>query len=239
MIICILGNLGNVAADESTTAPNINVIPDQDWCGVDRTLKCTLKGSDNYLFSASFLNSSNSPSGTIYPSSGRLSGLSHDQSINIKAPLISGDYALEVKFFDDKLELVGTKKIPIKVVDPIELKFTLKNNSNINVSLPIFLKIDGKKMEDNVQIVSIGANNTEDVYYHLFTKNVNNTGYSLEINDKANITISNIEKKFYTSDNNYFIIGIIAVTVLVIILMILLRIYQEPVRNTGKPRGRR
>lgn len=238
MIICLLGNLGNIAADESITTPNIDVIPDQDWCGVNKTLKCTLKGSGNYLFSTSFLNSSDLPSGKIYHFSGRLLGLSHE-SINIKVPSISGNYALEVKFFDDMFKPISTKKIPIKVVDPIRLKFTLKNNSNIDVNLPVFLKIDGKKMEDSVQVVSIDANNTKDVYYRFFTKNVNNTVYSLEISDKDNVAVSNVEKKFYTSDNNYFIIGIIAVTVLIIILMVLLRVYQEPVRNTGKPRGRR
>ncbi|MCQ2052833.1 MAG: hypothetical protein MJZ03_02740 [archaeon] len=234
--------LGNVAADESNiTDPNINVTPEQDWCGVNKTLKCTLRGNDDYYFLASFLNSSGSSSGTISPYNGKLSGSSHNGSIDIKAPE-EGDYVLKLEFFlnSDKSEHVGIKEIPIKIVKPIKLKFTLKNNNNTNVDLPVFIKINGKKVEDSVQNVSINANSTKNITYDFFTRDVNNTVYSLETESKiCSISGLGCEKKFYPSDNNYFIIEIIVVVVLVIMLMVLLRIYQKPVRNTGKPKGRR
>ena len=244
------------AADEEAVYV-INVVGDSDFCGKNTSLtssdalkvKYTLNGDDRYNYSAELLDSDDASAGKIDYATGQLySGTPCYRNINVTAPLESGDYRLNVKFYatDDTTregDVIAEKTVPLKVVDPIVLTFTLKNDGSNAVNFTAYFVIDGVKA-DKTEDVSIPANGTTDVTYNYYVKDVKDTTYYLDT-DSSNI--KNIiggmgeenTKTFYAHDADYTVITTIVVVVLVIMAIILFFVMRKPVINKGKPKGRR
>ena len=231
------------AADESDAA-SVNVTPDTDYCGVGKTVKYTITADGSYYFKAELQNSSGRSVGGVSPSSGT-TVTSGTKTVTVTAPTNTGDYILDVKFYNssnDTAETIAEKKVPLKVVDPIKLSFTLKNGGKSDVTISVYFKVNGTKIDDSTQPVTIPANGTKDVTYDYIVRDVNDTRYSLESdNDIISSSISGlgVEKTYYSSDNDYGVITTIAVVALVIMAIVLFFVYRKPVVNKGKPKGRR
>ena len=243
-----------VAAEESVYV--VNVEGEADFCGVNTSLTAsdaikvtyTISGDASYNYEADLLNSDDESSGKITNQTGQLTGVSlYSKTITVTAPLESGNYRLVVSFYavedtDRKEEVIAEKTVPLKVVDPIVLKFSLKNDGSNDVILNAYFKINGEKDEKSVQTVTIKANDTTDVTYNYYVKDVEDTKYSLETDDqivKGSITGLGEEKTFYAHDSDYSVITTIVVVVLVIMAIILFFVLRKPVVNKGKPKGRR
>ena len=244
------------AGDENVYV--INVVGDSDFCGKNTSLtssdalkvKYTLNGDDRYYYSVDLLSSDDVSSGKIDYSTGQLySGTPCYRTITVTAPLESGDYRLVVSFYasdDSKREgdVVAEKTVPLKVVDPIVLTFTLKNDGSSAVNFTTYFVINGEKVDDSEQEVSISANGTKDVTYNYYVKDVEDTKYYLDT-DSSNIKSivggmgEDNTKTFYAHDSDYTVITTIVVVILVILAIILFFIMRKPVINKGKPKGRR
>ena len=234
----------------------INVVGDSDFCGKNDSgsssisVSYKLSGNDRYYYSAELLDSDDKSSGTIDYAKGQLSiGTPYYYDIKVTAPVESGDYRLVVKFYasdDNKREgpVVAEKTVPLTVVDPIVLTFTLKNDSNNDVPFSAYFVIDGKKADDSEQDVTVPANGTKDVTYNYYVKDVKDTKYYLDTDSPyIKSIISGMgegnTKTFYAHDADYTVITTIVVVVLVILAIILFFVMRKPVINKGKPKGRR
>ena len=243
------------AEDESVYV--INVVGESDFCGKNDSLSSSdaikvvyrLSGDAKYNYSATLLSSEDVSSGSIdYPTGQLYSGNPNYREIKVTAPLESGDYRLNVKFYEAADtgrtgSVVAEKTVPLKVVDPIVLTFTLKNTGNSTVSFTAYFVIDGVKAE-KTESVSVPANGTTDVTYNYYVKDVKDTKYYLDT-DSSNIKsiIGGLgeenTKTFYAHDADYTMITTIIVVVLVILAIILFFVMRKPVVNKGKPKGRR
>ena len=240
-------------ADDSAAETTVNVQPETDFCGVNTSLsaedaikvKYVLTGDDDYYFEATLKDSSGKTAGSLDKSSGTLSGTTtYTSTVTVTAPITSGDFNFTVKFYEStqKSELLAEKTVPLKVVDPVTLSFTLKNEGSASVDVTVYFKVNGVKMDDSEQTVTVSAGGTQDVSYKYFTKDVSDTTYSLESDQKIiNQSIKGLgeEKTFYAHDSDYTVITWIAVVVLIIMVVVMIFIYRKPVINKGKPRGRR
>ena len=234
-------------SDADDVTATVNVEPTADFCGVSKTVKYTLSGDGKYYYKVDLLNSSDVSSGSITSKSDYLfgSGTSYKATISVTAPSVSGDYTFVAKFYTSDAtdaELLAEKIVPLKVVDPITLKFTLKNEGDTAVDFTAYFKINGEKVDDSVQAVTVPANGTKDVTYDYYVKDVGDTTYCLCTDDAiVNNAISglNEEKTFYAHDADYSMITTIVVIVLIVLLVILFFIMRKPVVNRGRPKGRR
>ena len=238
--------LSDVSVADDDTTVTINVEAASDFCGVSKTVKYTLSGNSAYYYKVDLLNSSDVSSGSLSPKAGYLSGSeTYKATVTATAPSISGEYTLTVKFYDSNKEdaaLLAEKNVPLEVVDPITLKFTLKNEGDSDVEFKAYFKIDGEKIDDSIQTVTVPANGTKDVTYDYYVKDVEDTVYCLSTDDAIvhdAVSGLDVDKKFYAHDADYGTITTIVVIVLIILAVILFFVMRKPVVNRGKPKGRR
>ena len=132
-----------VLISDDSEAVTVNVEAETDFCGVNTSLsssdatvvKYTLTADTTYYYKAVLLDSSETSSGKVSPDTGSVS--SSSSKVTVTAPVTSGDYMFNVKFFSDSdmTVQVEEKNVPLKVVDPIVLKFTLKNEGSAAVDV--------------------------------------------------------------------------------------------------------
>ena len=242
--LCCACTMDGSDADDETVA-TVNVVASSDFCGTGKTVTYTLSGDKYYYYyEAQLLNSSDESSGSLSPSSGTILD---KNTITVTAPTESGDYRLVVKFYesDEKKETVlAEKTAPLKVVEPITLSFTLKNDGNSDVTFVPYYIIDGEKVTDSIptEKFTISAHGTKDFTYNYYVKDVKDTTYTVQTDNeiiKSAISGLGEEKTFYAHDADYTVITTIVVVVLVIMAIILFFIMRKPVINKGKPKGRR
>lgn len=170
------------------------------------------------------------------------------KGLRIIAPDKAGNYTLIVEF-----ELTNggervTKKYPIKVVDPIILTATLTNNSDVAVkNLTVVFVIDGKEMEvmTEHEDIEVAKKSSTTITYKWVTSSVSegkHTFYLKATSDSmTQVDLSGLEEKqtFYVGQDDHMILTIIFVIILVILIIVLIWILRKPVKNFGKPKGRK
>ena len=236
-------------SDADDTVVTINVEPSSDFCGTSKTVTYHLSGDGAYEYEADLLNSSGESSGSVTYKSNKLDayGGTYTKDITVTAPSTAGDYTFTVKFYQDSAHevLLAEKKAPLKVVEPITLKYTLKNEGETDITFTPYFVINGEKVDDSITgDITVPANGTKDVTYDYYTKDVSDTRYYLDTdNQMVNNVITGLgaenEKTFYAHDNDYTAITAIVVSVLIVLLIVFFFIYRKPVINKGKPKGRR
>lgn len=187
-------------------------------------------------------------SGAVSPTTFSPSTSTPNKGLAITAPTTPGNYKIVVTF-----ELTdGGEKIdrtyPIKVVEPIVLSVTLKNDTNAQiVGLSVHFKIDGKEMEqtDDLKNLTIGANSTKTVTYKWVVDNPSEGRHTYQVvADKTGAPPVNLDgldetMEFYVGEKSYTWLTVIVVIILIIMIIVLLWIIRKPVKNFGKPKGRR
>ena len=250
-LICCVSAADYSDADDEV----VGIEASADYCGVnssysDTNLKkvtYTLSGNGGYYFEAKLLSSTGVSSGQLSPETGSLnvsSGNAKTRTVTVTAPLVTGDYTFNVKFYKDssKDTFLAEKNVPLRVVDPIVLKFTLKNDGESAVTFTAYFKINGVKVDDSSQSVTVSAGSTKDVSYNYYVRDVSDTRYSLETDDqiiKNSINGLGVEKTFYAHDADYTMIIAFVVITLLVLGVVTFIIYRKPVINKGKPKGRR
>lgn len=232
----------------------------------DYTVSYTNHDYDSYkdmsmsvTYTAKLVDSSGSTvSSGVSPSSGDLTnGVS--ATVTVTAPKTTGDYKLvveykaSVSYTNEEGESVDVPEedlklepdeFRIKVVTPITLSVTLKNDSNIDLTgYGVYFFVDGDKVEDSYTTVSLAKEGTATVTYKWVTDASNGSHtYSVQPADSGNlvqITGLGDEYTFYIGDNSYTAWTALLVIMVILMILVLVWVYRKPVKNYGKPKSRR
>lgn len=209
-------------------------------------------------YSAKFVDSKGETiSNGVSPSSGSLdNGVS--KTLTVTAPKTTGSYTLIVTY-DPKITYTDSEgktvevpsedvkkeeKFSIKVVTPITLKITLKNDSAIDLSgFGVYFYVNGEKIEDSYTTVDLATKGTTTVSYEWITDSGRGEyKYHVEAADSGTlVSIEGLgdEHTFYIGDNDYSVIIALLVIVIVLLALVMVWIYRKPVKNYGKPKSRR
>lgn len=209
-------------------------------------------------YSAKLVDSSGSTvSSGVSPSSG---DLTNDVSgtVTVTAPKTTGSYKLVVEYkptvsyTDSEGKTVNVPsddlkkeiKFGIKVVTPITLSVTLKNDSNIDLTgYGVYFWINGDKVDDSYTTVNLAKEGTATVTYKWVTDSSDGKyTYSVQPADSGNlvqITGLGEEYTFYIGDNSYTAWIALLVIFVIILILVLVWVYRKPVKNYGKPKSRR
>ena len=90
-------------------------------------MKYTITADGSYYYKAELQDSTGKSVGGISPTSGNTTA-SGTRTLNVVSPSTSGTYTVVVKFYassSNTTETIAEKNVPLKVVDPIKLTFTL------------------------------------------------------------------------------------------------------------------
>lgn len=209
-------------------------------------------------YSAKLVDSSGSTvSSGVSPSSG---DLTNDVSgtVTVTAPKTTGSYKLVVEYkptvsYTDSEgktvtvpsdDLKKETEFRIKVVTPITLSVTLKNDSNIDLTgYGVYFYVNGDKVDDSYTTVNLAKEGTATVTYKWVTDSSNGKySYSVQPADSGNlvqITGLGEEYTFYIGDNSYTAWIALLVIFVIILILVLVWVYRKPVKNYGKPKSRR
>ncbi len=214
--------------------------------------------SMSVAYSAKLVDSSGSTvSSGVSPSSGDLTnGVS--ATVTVTAPKTAGNYELKVTYTptitytgdDGETVTVSTDDVKkeqsykIKVVDPITLKVSLKNNSEIDLTgFGVYFYINGEKIEDSYTTVDLSKEGTASVSYKWVTDSGNGK-YTYMVmpadsGNLVNITGLGEEQTFYLGDSSYTVWIVLLVVIIILLAFSLVWVYRKPVKNYGKPKSRR
>jgi len=209
--------------------------------------------TDGTIYSAAMKlvdSNGNTQSGAVSPSSYVFQDDDRIKGLTITAPQSPGDYRLVVDFqltSGSSSEKV-TRTFPIKVVVPILLSVEINNTSNSQVTnLSLQFVIDGNAMDltDDTQNISISPNGSRTVTYKWIVDNPSDGRhtYRVQVHEDstplANITGLEQDHHFYIGQSSHTLITWIIGIILVIMILILVWVLRKPVKNFGKPKGRR
>lgn len=178
-------------------------------------------------------------SGTVYNADG--------YTITITAPNDPGMYTLVVDFTftnnaDEKKTI--TKTAPLKVVVPVKLSATLVNSSGSITDMDVWFIVNGTVIEESKQSVSIGPNSSREVSYNWVTDGLPSGKHTVTLSGEVGPIRENVEgldtpMNFYVGQTSYALTEGLLVVVLIVLLLILIIVIRKPVKNVGKPKGRR
>ena len=179
-----------------------------------------------------------SGTGTMYKDS------TTDKTITVRVPKEAGNYRLVVTLTNTNGDVLETITAPLKAVEPVVLSATLKNDASAERELIIYFVINGVKVEDSKQDITVPAKGTKEVTYHYVVRDVSDGEFYLIADDSSfggQITGLGPDHthKFYVEDKSYTFLEVTAVVVLLIVVLLMIWVYRKPVKNYGKPKSRR
>lgn len=209
-------------------------------------------------YSAKLVDSSGSTvSSGVSPSSGDLTN-DVSATVTVTAPKTTGSYKLVVEYkptvsYTDSEgktvtvpsdDLKKETEFRIKVVTPITLSVTLKNDSNIDLTgYGVYFYVNEDRMDDSYTTVNLAKEGTATVTYKWVTDSSDGKyTYSVQPADSGNlvqITGLGEEYTFYIGDNSYMAWIALLVIFVIILILVLVWVYRKPVKNYGKPKSRR
>lgn len=248
-VLAIAGAVGVVALADDSSASTFDLVPDEDdYAKVSGSLSYKLKYivDADVPYTAKIVDSKGDSVGSVSPSSGTLYKGGSDRTLSLSMPSTAGDYKLVVEFTENDAKVQRTAFV--RAVDPIELSITVENKGDASRTFMVHFYIkDGdswNKIEDSGEEITVDAKGTKDVTYDYIVRDVRNTTFCLVAEtgslgeEISGLGFENAHS-FYTSPNDYTLIEWICVIVLLILIVIAIWIYRKPIRNRGKPKGRR
>ncbi len=235
---CCLVPLGTT--DAQITTDDGDVIKVSGTASFD--ISYTTDSDKDLTYSAKVIDKSgNTQSSAVSPSTGSLNS-GEAKTLTVTAPSSAGTYKLVVEYLLDD-EKASSEEYSFKAVNPIVLKVNLKAD-DITLNLEefgVYFYIDGKKMEDSFKTVSLASDGTGSVSYDWIAdpETSKHTFKVVPVGGSQVITGLNEEHTFYTSDNDYSLLIVLAFVILVILVVFVVRVYRKPVKNYGKPKSRR
>jgi len=167
--------------------------------------------------------------------------------LTVTAPSDPGMYLLVVEFkfagSGEETKTV-TKSAPLKVVVPVTLSATLVNNSGTITDMKVWFVVDGTAIEESEQDVKIDANSTKAVSYEWITEGLSHGRHTVELRGEVgpireDVDGLNTPSDFYVGQTSYALTEALLVIVTIVLIIILIVVYRKPVKNVGKPKGRR
>ena len=205
---------------------------------------------DVYSASVKIIDRDGKSAGSVSPSSITNSMFNNDPKQQIKGtvPTKPGDYRLSVEFqmTSDSDGEKFTRTYPVRIVEPIVLTVSINNTSNVDVVLDFMFVIDGVEMEIKNENVSIKALESTPVTYNWVVDNPSSGKHTFELKAVGQDNINRLDVEgldseftFYVGQDTYGWLTIIMVILLVILAIFALWVIRKPIKNYGKPKGRR
>lgn len=233
-------------ATDAETTEIFTIKPETDFSWKGERIGYELIGNTSAYYEAELTDSSGvKHSNALTDPNGNLTGnTEYNGKLTVTVPDKAGNYILNVKFYPDseKSMVIYEKSVPLKVVDPIKLSFTLYNSSDSSVTFQAYFKVNGQVIPDSTKDVKIEANKSESVTYDYYVRDVSDTTYSLECDSeiiRSAVLGLGVERTFYASENDYTLVTGVTVGALILLAIALAVLLRRPVVNTGKPKGRR
>jgi hypothetical protein len=207
------------------------------------TLHASYGGTENISFQARLADWDGNTVGSVSPSVGNVT-VDGGTEVNITAPSSPGLYLLTVQFTftDGDREVIVTKTAPVRVVTPIVLSATLVNEGGELVELDVWFIVNGVKIEESEQQISIGAGQERNITYNWVTESLGHGVHNVSVGAEIGILVDFLNvspSTFYVGQNSYSLVEALMVIIFIVLLLILVIIYRKPVKNLGKPKGRR
>ena len=206
--------------------------------------------STEVSFDAYLLNpSGEKETGKVSPSTGKYY-YNETRNLTVTAPDTAGDYTLVVDYNGtvmvdgQTIEVSGSNRAAVKVVNPIVLTADITNNGSVALdSLKVKFVVDGQTIEGSEKTVEdIKPGETKSVTYEWVTDSLSpgkHTFMAVSDTTLLNVTGLNNENVFYIGHNDYQVATILIALLFVVLLFVLIYVYRKPVKNLGRPKGRR
>ena len=245
-LLMLVGLFAMVSVDDSY-AEYFDVCPDDDFIvKTGGTIKYETKFYDSELGSATvnytaYLVNSNGDkqSGAVSPSTWASTTTSHTKTVTVTAPSTAGTYRLVVEYETNGDDVKkGMSQAAVKVVVPLTLSAEIVNNSNTMGSKTVMFQVDGKLVEGSEQTVEkLAFNAKKTVTYEWVTDSLGEGRHTYTLVTEDGDIIKTGE--FYLGHKDYQWATIIMGILFVILLIALIYVVRKPVKNYGKPKGRR
>jgi len=179
-------------------------------------------------------------SGGVSPSTWKTSSSENVKTITVTAPSDAGTYRLVVEYEtdDEDSPKTGMSQTKVKVVVPITLKAEVVNDSDAKGSITVAFWVDGELIGDSEQVVKdIAPNGKKTVTYEWVTDSLGGGKHTYQlVTEDGEITE---EGEFYIGHNEYRWASIVMGLMFVILIIVFVYVMSKPVKNYGKPKGRR
>jgi hypothetical protein len=164
----------------------------------------------------------------------------------VTAPSTPGNYTLVVDFTFTRNEEVVTKTAPVRAVTPITLSAVVDNtNGDIIVGMDVWFVVDGKT-DDRLgeQQIDVAKGGTKTVTYEWVTEGLRGGTHTVMLMGQVgpnpqDVPGLNEEVKFFVGQKSYALTETLLIVFLIALLIVLFIVYRKPVKNLGKPKGRR
>lgn len=241
-------------ADESSAVSNHGISGDKDSTSTEGKLdfKISFSESDSYTsisitYSAKLTNRSGSTqANAVSPSSGSLvNGV--PEKLTVTAPKTAGTYTLVVTYteqIDDKKSETFTDEKKIKVVNPVVLSLTVKNEGTVSLSdVTVYFYVDDKLVENSDTKLSVKAGEKATIKYNYGNADLSHGKHTFyaKAADGSYLNITGLDEKqtFYYKQGDYDLANYLMLIALVVLIVVAIYIFTRPVKNYGKPKSRR
>lgn len=244
-IACAAG----IAFADDSSASVIDIVPeDEDFAKVGSQITYVMNYSveNTVSYTAKIVDSGGNSVGSVSSSSGSLSKSGSERDLTLTLPSSAGDYRLVVDFTEGDVKY--QRVAYVKAVDPIVLSATVENEGDASRTFMVYFYIkdgdDWNRIEDSGKEITVSANGSEDVSYEYIIKDVKGLTFCLmaetgSLGEEIKGLGAGNAHTFYTSPNDYTLIEWICGIVLAILAIVAIWVYRKPVKNFGKPKGRR
>jgi len=237
----------SASASEDRISTYTDIRADSYLVGVGMSLTYTIhasyEGTEDISFQARLVDWNGNSVGSVSPSTG--GAVARDGTdIRVNAPSNPGLYILTVEFTfkDGDNEFVVTKTAPVRVVTPIVLSATLINEGGELVDLDVWFIVNGVKIEESEQSISIAAGVSRTITYDWVTESLGHGMHNVSVGAEIGILADFLNvsaSSFYVGQSNYSFLEMVMLIIFIVLLIILVVIYRKPVKNLGKPKARR
>lgn len=249
-ILAIAGAVAFVVADDSSAA-SFDLQPSGDDYGktgssITYDLEYSVDNSSAKYKAILVDGNNNDVNATISSSTGSLYDKG-SREFNITLPKNAGDYRLKVTITDGDKEYV--RYAYVRAVEAVTLSATVENTGDASRSFAVYFYLkDGSnwnRLDDSKQDITIGAGESRTITYDYVVRDLSSQTFCIMADDSSTVgaAIQGLGPEhahaFYTSEKSYTLFEVIAVVVLIILAIIAIWVYRKPVRNFGKPKGRR
>lgn len=204
----------------------------------------------NMTYSAKLVNSKGvSQSSALSRTAGSSTETDFSEDITVTLPSTAGVYTLEVTFTErysstsDLPNKVFTVSKTLEAREPVTLSVTLKNTGSLDINVTtVYFYVDGKKIDDSGQEVTLAADASKTVTYKYFDKNmsVGKHTFYVDAGDHAyTIEGLGVGYEFYYHQGDYNYLMYLMVVILAILVVFAVWVFRKPVKNYGKPKARR
>jgi len=235
------------AADEFNAYADIRA--ESYVAGVGKTVEYTIFASDDteypIMFTAKLTDVNGKTVSRVTPSTGPVAD--EGTVITITAPNDPGMYTLVVDFtFTNSSDqtLAVTKSAPLRVVVPVTLSATLVNNSGNIANMSVWFVVDGKTVAESEQTIEIAEYSSKTVTYEWVVENLPNGRHTMALGGEVgpireHVTGLDEPREFFVGQTSYALTEALLVILFIILLIVLIVVVRKPVKNVGKPKGRR